>query len=186
MLSKYGHVSIFETHKKTQKYLKKLYKGSKFQVLNSLTNQKFDLILMADVLEHIKNDKKQIKFLSKKLKKNGKILLTVPAFKYLFTHKDIILGHYRRYNLRQLNTLISGTKLKIIDCGYIFQTALLIRLFEKIFRYDNHKISNSIKNKYINRFLTNYIQLENNIFHYLSYNCGINIPGLTAYIICQK
>ena len=67
MLSKYGFVYIYEPHRETNLFLKKKYKNKKkFKVLNSLNNKKFDLIVMADVLEHIKYDKKQVK----KLKKN--------------------------------------------------------------------------------------------------------------------
>ena len=61
MLSKFGKVNIFEPHKQTAKYLKKKYLGKKFQILKKTSNQKYDLIVLADVLEHIKKDKKKLK-----------------------------------------------------------------------------------------------------------------------------
>ena len=69
MLSKFGLVNIYEPHKQTKKFLKKKYSGKKFRILNTLKQKKFDLILLADVLEHINKDKAQIKKLAKNLDK---------------------------------------------------------------------------------------------------------------------
>ena len=180
MLSKYGHVSIFETHKETQKYLKNLYKGTKFQVINSLNTHKFDLILMADVLEHIKNDKKQIELLFKKLKKNGKILLTVPAFKYLFTHKDIILGHYRRYNIREIKEIFK--KFKVLKLTYfnffLFIPIALSLIFFKILK-SNFIDSVEKKPNYIINFIMFIIfNAESKVINIFNFPFGISILGL--------
>ena len=59
----------------------------KFKVLNHVNNNKFDLIVLADVLEHLKNDKIELSKLEKCLKKRGMILITVPANKFLFSKK---------------------------------------------------------------------------------------------------
>ena len=40
--------------------------------------------------------------------KNGKILITVPAFQGLFTHKDIVLNHYRRYNTSRIKKVFKN------------------------------------------------------------------------------
>ena len=180
MLSKYGHVSIFETHKETQKYLKNLYKGTKFQVINSLNTHKFDLILMADVLEHIKNDKKQIKLLFKKLKKNGKILLTVPAFKYLFTHKDIILGHYRRYNSREIKEIFK--KFKVLKLSYfnffLFIPIALSLIFFKILKSNFIDSVEKKPNYIINLILFIIFNAESKVINTFNFPFGISILGL--------
>ena len=180
MLSKYGHVSIFETHKETQKYLKNLYKGTKFQVINSLNTHKFDLILMADVLEHIKNDKKQIKLLFKKLKKNGKILLTVPAFKSLFTHKDIILGHYRRYNIREIKEIFK--KFRILKLTYfnffLFIPIALSLIFFKILKSNFIDSVEKKPNYIINFILFIIFNTESKVINTFNFPFGISILGL--------
>ena len=180
MLSKYGHVSIFETHKETQKYLKNLYKGTKFQVINSLKTHKFDLILMADVLEHIKNDKKQIKLLFKKLKKNGKILLTVPAFKSLFTHKDIILGHYRRYNIREIKEIFK--KFKVLKLTYfnffLFIPIALSLIFFKILKSNFIDSVEKKPNYIINFILFIIFNTESKVINTFNFPFGISILGL--------
>ena len=180
MLSKYGHVSIFETHKETQRYLKKVYKGTKFQVINSLNTHKFDLILMADVLEHIKNDKKQIELLFKKLKKNGKILLTVPAFKYLFTHKDIILGHYRRYNIREIKEIFK--KFKVLKLTYfnffLFIPIALSLIFFKILKSNFIDSVEKKPNYIINLILFIIFNAESKVINTFNFPFGISILGL--------
>ena len=180
MLSKYGHVSIFETHKETQKYLKNLYKGTKFQVINSLNTHKFDLILMADVLEHIKNDKKQIELLFKKLKKNGKILLTVPAFKYLFTHKDIILGHYRRYNIREIKEIFK--KFRVLKLTYfnffLFIPIALSLIFFKILKSNFIDSVEKKPNYIINFILFIIFNTESKVINTFNFPFGISILGL--------
>mgnify|MGYP001356183061 CR=1 FL=1 len=180
MLSKYGHVSIFETHKETQKYLKNLYKGTKFQVINSLNTHKFDLILMADVLEHIKNDKKQIKLLFKKLKKNGKILLTVPAFKSLFTHKDIILGHYRRYNIREIREIFK--KFRVLKLTYfnffLFIPIALSLIFFKILKSNFIDSVEKKPNSIINFILFIIFNTESKVINTFNFPFGISILGL--------
>ena len=46
------------------------------------------LILIADVIEHVKQPKNLLKDLKKFLKKDGRILITVPAYQFLFSKKD--------------------------------------------------------------------------------------------------
>ena len=96
------------------------------------------MIVLADVLEHIKKDKKKINYLKKKLKKNGKILITVPAYKILFTKKDIILGHYRRYTINEIRNIFK--RFKILKLSYfnffLFLPISISLIFYKILKSD--------------------------------------------------
>ena len=57
MLSSFGTVTIYEPENNTFGYLKRKYKNSKsVKFAKILGNKKFDLIVAADVIEHIKND----------------------------------------------------------------------------------------------------------------------------------
>ena len=86
-LAKLGKVDAYETNLKTKKFLKLNYKKFSNVKIISKINKKYDLILAADVIEHIKNDKKIIKDLHNLLKKKGFLLITVPAFNFLFLVK---------------------------------------------------------------------------------------------------
>lgn len=76
----------------------------------------FASVYAINVLEHIKDDANALKNIHKILKKNGKLLLLVPAKKKAYTRLDKELGHYRRYEKEELrNTLeLSGFKIEKI------------------------------------------------------------------------
>lgn len=66
----------------------------------------FDYIVMHDVLEHIEDDKKVVAELSRRLKKGGTLVLSVPALQALYGMHDQNLGHHRRYGKGQLIQLL--------------------------------------------------------------------------------
>ena len=103
-LSRYGEVYVYEKNKNALQLLKKRFeKISNIFVLETINeNIFFDLIIASDVIEHIKNDDEVIEFFSKVLKNDGNILITVPAYNFLYTERDKVLGHFRRYNSNML------------------------------------------------------------------------------------
>ena len=60
--------------------------------------RKFDTIVCLNVLEHIKDDVATVNNLHKLLKKNGKLILLVPAHRFLYGEIDRSIGHFRRYD----------------------------------------------------------------------------------------
>lgn len=65
-------------------------------------NRRFNFIISIQVLEHIRDDEKAIKGMSKCLEPGGKVLLTVPSKFSLLLYGPH--GH-RRYNLRKMRQL---------------------------------------------------------------------------------
>lgn len=87
-------------------------------------NKNFDTIIYLNVLEHIKNDKKEIKDAIMRLNNNGYLIILVPAHQNLFTKFDKAIGHYRRYDInffkKSKPTNVSIKKLVYLDLvGYI-------------------------------------------------------------------
>tara|TARA_Y100000996_G_scaffold392365_1_gene355074 strand:- start:1018 stop:1731 length:714 start_codon:yes stop_codon:yes gene_type:complete len=180
MLSKFGKVNIFEPHKQTAIYLKKKYLGKKYQTLKKISDRKYDLIVLADVLEHIKNDKKKIKELSGKLKKNGKILITVPAYKILFTKKDIILGHYRRYTINEIKDIFKEFKIKKLSYFnfFLFLPISISLIFYKILKSDFIDSVEKKPNSVINFLLFSIFNFESKIINIFNFPFGISILGV--------
>ncbi|NLS08333.1 class I SAM-dependent methyltransferase [Rhizobium sp. P32RR-XVIII] len=58
---------------------------------------KFDLICMFDVLEHVEKDLESLKVLATRLNPGGRVLITVPAYPWMWTDHDVVLHHYRLY-----------------------------------------------------------------------------------------
>jgi SAM-dependent methyltransferase len=98
----------------------------------ALAEERFDLLLVLDVIEHVADD---LQFLShlvaNHLEPGGRVLVSVPAWQGLFTRHDVVLGHYRRYRPRELDRVLTGTGLVRLDGGSLFTTLLLPRFAAK-------------------------------------------------------
>ena len=120
------NITLTELDKKNIKRLKKRFKGSKIKIKAKLTsklNGKFNSILYMNVLEHIKNDKKEINISLNKLNKKGYLIILVPAHNELYTKFDKEIGHFRRYKVNFFKKLkfknARIVKLQYLDClGY--------------------------------------------------------------------
>ena len=91
--------------------------------MTSELNGKFNSILYMNVLEHIKNDKKEINISLNKLNKKGYLIILVPAHNELYTKFDKEIGHFRRYKVNFFKKLkfknAKIVKLQYLDClGY--------------------------------------------------------------------
>jgi len=78
----------------------------------------FDLVCMLDVLEHIEDDGMALQSAARLLKPAGRLLVTVPAYAWLWSAHDEAHHHYRRYTMRTLEQAASAADLKIQRMGY--------------------------------------------------------------------
>lgn len=83
----------------------------------------FDLIALLDVLEHIEDDRDTVRVLGALLKPGGHLLVSVPAFPFLWSAHDVVHHHKRRYVLRDLENTLRDAGLEIRYASY-FNTAL--------------------------------------------------------------
>jgi SAM-dependent methyltransferase len=82
--------------------------------------ENFDTIIYIDVLEHIENDREELKLSLPHLKPGGFLVVLSPAHQWLYTPFDEAIGHHRRYNKNSLSAVIPETleqvELKYLDC----------------------------------------------------------------------
>jgi SAM-dependent methyltransferase len=81
-----------------------------------------------DVLEHVPDDLGFLQLLTRSLKKDGRLYLTVPALGGLWSAEDDEAGHYRRYSSRDLRRLIRQAGLELEYLTYFF-TVLPVPIF---------------------------------------------------------
>jgi len=62
----------------------------------------FDSVLYIDVLEHIEDDREELRRASKLLRPGGHLIVLAPAHQFLYSAFDKAIGHYRRYSRRDL------------------------------------------------------------------------------------
>jgi SAM-dependent methyltransferase len=70
--------------------------------------RRFDTVVALDVLEHVGDDGAVLARLAAALKPGGKIVLKVPAGRWLHTRMDDALGHRRRYDQALLAAKLRG------------------------------------------------------------------------------
>ena len=97
----------------------------------------FDAVFIFDVLEHIESDDVVLSEIRRVLRPEGKLLLTVPAFMFLFGLQDVVSEHKRRYRLRPLADLMKRQGFEV-DYATYFNTLLFppiaaLRLVRKVF-----------------------------------------------------
>jgi SAM-dependent methyltransferase len=69
----------------------------------------FDLITCLDVIEHTPDDRSALRELRRACKPGGHLLMTVPAYRALWSLHDIVNHHYRRYERRTLRPVAVET-----------------------------------------------------------------------------
>ena len=136
-------ISLYEQSKKLFRFLKKKYSlNPKIRVYNKClkpSKKKYDTILYLDVLEHIKQPKKELKNVFRSLKKQGKLILSLPAYQHLFSQFDKDVGHYRRYTLKKFLSEMGGIKHSGLKYYYIDTIGYFLSLTAKIFLKKNYK-----------------------------------------------
>lgn len=65
-------------------------------------NEKFDVIIAMEVLEHVKEEKKFLKKVQNLICKNGVIVISVPAHMSMWSRDDEMVGHVRRYDKKDM------------------------------------------------------------------------------------
>ena len=102
LLSTFGDLVAFEKNEyalKTAKSKKigEIYKAELPDKLPNAIKTNFDLIVLLDVLEHIDDDSKSLTTVRKLMNNKGIILITVPAFQWLWSEHDVICLLYKSH-----------------------------------------------------------------------------------------
>jgi SAM-dependent methyltransferase len=100
-------------------------------------NEFFDLIFTSNVLEHIEDDITALIEIKSILKKEGLIIIYVPAHQWLFSGLDLEVGHFRRYSKRNLQDIVRQANFSIVKIEYADSLGILASIVIKLFGYKN-------------------------------------------------
>lgn len=96
----------------------------------------YDLVALLDVLEHVDNRAESLRSIARKLKPHGKILITVPAYQWLWSAHDLAHHHKLRYSKKGLRRDAEAAGLKVRKLGFfnslLFPVAAAVRLLGKL------------------------------------------------------
>lgn len=103
----------------------------------------FEIIGIFDVLEHIENDMIALSEINSALIPGGSLILTVPAYQFLWSPFDKGVGHKRRYGTRDIRAKLenSGFIVKKMSFYVFFAFPIIaaIRLINKVLPDNNKK-----------------------------------------------
>ena len=182
LLSKYGKISALEMDEYSRNHAnnKKVCSVEYGKLPDNFPfKNNFDTICLFDVLEHIEDDLSSIELIYDSLKEDGKVILTVPAYMFLWSGHDVAHQHKRRYTKKKIDRLLINLGFEITYSTY-FNSFLLplitiIRFGRKlIFKSESQKDLKK-ENDIINTFLGKIFSLESIILPKISFPFGVSI-----------
>ncbi|TDF66509.1 bifunctional 2-polyprenyl-6-hydroxyphenol methylase/3-demethylubiquinol 3-O-methyltransferase UbiG [Cupriavidus sp. L7L] len=129
MLARFGNVSAVEMDGTALRLARAKSHGA-FDIRSGrcpddmpFADHSFDLVCLLDCLEHIADDAGSLVCAGRLLKPGGAVLLTVPAYQWLWSRHDEFLHHQRRYSRHSLQALVARCGLRLDRISY-FNTLL--------------------------------------------------------------
>jgi len=181
MLKAYGNISAMEFDDKTRGLAnsRNICHVKKGKLPNDIPfDNGFDLICMLDVLEHIDDDLAALQSIRDKLNQKGKIFITVPAYKFLWSGHDVVYHHKRRYIKKQLTGLVSKSGLKVKYATYFntffFPVIATVRVLNNILGKNSGSDVN-LPSMSVNNFLTKIFSSERTLLPTIGFPFGISI-----------
>lgn len=183
MIAKFGQVCAFDIDANAREIALKKTEGFYEIKVGScpdeipFSDQRFDLICMFDVLEHIERDSETLIAIKQLLAKNGRILLTVPAYQYLYGPHDEFLHHKRRYSVNQLSKKIVVARLRSVKITYfntiLFPLVAIMRLKDKFL--SNSSYGTSVPPSFVNEILRTLFSAERYLLKYFNLPFGVSL-----------
>ncbi len=147
-------LTLCESSEVAVDHLRNRFSGSeKVEIVDKLqeiTQNSFDVVIVFEVLEHIKDDFGFLQQLLVLLRPGGTLIMSVPAYMKKWQHQDEWAGHIRRYEYRELLDLLSSVRVEcstLYDYGFPFMSLVrpLKFLYYRSAAQSTKKLSDSEK-----------------------------------------
>jgi SAM-dependent methyltransferase len=130
---------------------------------------RYDIVMMLDVLEHIKDDHSFMQTASRYLKPGGLMLVGVPAHPGLFSEYDRLVGHVRRYRRKELRRVFESAGFlnpEIHNWGLSMLPLIFIRKIYLRYIAEEKVISSGFKPPHplVNRLMLALMRAETRLF----------------------
>ncbi len=164
------------------------YRGGRLAFRRSVERVDQRLVLFMDVLEHVEDDIALLKRYVDGMPPGGQVLISVPAFNFLFSGHDVFLGHFRRYTMASLNAAVRAAGLRPVRCSYffaaLFPLIVAIRLVGKLrLRLGRAEPTSDLRlhSKPVNALLILCHDVERTLFFRFN-----RLFGLTVFCLARK
>jgi SAM-dependent methyltransferase len=146
-----------------------------------------DLISALDVLEHMDDDMRALEEFHRVLRPEGFLLVTVPAYRFLWSEHDEALMHRRRYVASELHVKLTRSGFRVLKRSYavffLFFPIVFYRLFRGLFPKDPlaPRASYVKLPGVLNRLLIVFLRIEAGMMG------AVNLPwGTSIIVLAQK
>lgn len=122
-LSRYGHVRGIEIDPRPVKIAQSRgYDVRQADAAKGIpfTDATFDLVTALDVIEHVEDDAAVLTQARRVLKPGGRLLVSTPAFRWLWSYNDELNAHKRRYTARELGARLTRAGFRVQRLSYNF------------------------------------------------------------------
>lgn len=138
----------------------------------------FDLVTGLDVVEHLDDDLAGLKEMHRVLRRDGRALLFVPAFMFLWGVQDDISNHRRRYTLTDLRRVVKTAGFEVERASYVnlsfFAPILLGRLFMRATGL-RPESENNITIGFLNGLMGRLLGAERGPLRFVNFPFGVSI-----------
>lgn len=147
----------------------------------------FDLVFALDVIEHVDEDRAAIRELYRILKPDGRLIITVPAFQFLWSEHDQAHHHRRRYTRSALINILQLGGFENEKATYwnsiLFLPVSAVRLLKRsqLSAKGSRRTDLEDLPSFLNRLLMGLLMLENRILE------RFDLPfGISVICLCRK
>jgi SAM-dependent methyltransferase len=150
-------------------------------------DDRFDLITLLDVIEHAPDDQVLLSEARRVLAPGGRVLVTVPAYAWMWGDQDRIAHHYRRYTRPLLVESLSQAGLEPLRSSYfntlLFPPIALVRLARRLRPERNEASSDFELNRpgALNSLLARIFSLEASVVPRRPLPFGVSLLGWAAH-----
>lgn len=143
----------------------------------------FDAVLALDVLEHIEHDLGALEELRRVLRPGGIIIVTVPAFMFLWGLQDVVAKHFRRYRKKTLCELLEKGGFSIRRLSYfnflLFPPIALVRFFQRLVK-PKRKSDFDLNNRAVNAILQTVFLAEARLLEHFDFPVGVSLMAVAV------
>ena len=146
---------------------------------NPFAGQKaFDLVVALDVIEHVEQDVSSLRSLAGCLAPGGRLLITVPAYQWLYSGHDRVHHHHRRYTRTQLERVAREAGLSVHRAGYfnslMFPLVVAARFGQRLVSKPDSSDA-TLPNRHLNSMLAALFGAEAGMVRRMGFPAGVSL-----------
>ncbi len=159
-----------------------------FLVMKKLSDYNFDTVISSNVLEHINDDYIALTNINSILKKNGRLIIIVPAFDCLYGYLDRVSEHFRRYSIKDIDRKLTNSGFKMIKSFFINIPGILLWKGVNLIFAHKRQVKSHHEDSSQFAFIFRCLKLINPIITaYAKLELKLNLPfGLSIVCVAEK